>query len=153
MKKLKSLLPFYPLAILLLALTLPDAISAQSLVGTCSGTVIQNEPTPQSYGVMMVLEGDSGSISYPSLDCGGPITFIRKKGACYFYKEHMAYGTDICIDGGIIQIKLVKNSIVWSWSGSSVTAQGTLTGKLSRQRKHKCGKQKRNLNPRRHVRP
>ena len=141
MKKLRSLSQIYPLGILLV-LTLPGALSAQSLIGTCSGTVIQNEPTPHSYDLIMVLEGDSGSISYPSLDCGGPVTFIRKKGANYFYKEHMAYGTDVCIDGGIIQIKLLKNSIVWSWSGSGVTAQGNLTGNLCRQRKHKCGKQK-----------
>ena len=135
MKKPESILPIFHIAILLLAL--PGSINAQRLIGTCRGTVIQNEPAPQSYDVIMILEGDSGSISYPSLDCGGPVIFIHKKGAAYFYREHIAYGTDICIDGGIIQIKLRKNSILWSWSGSDVTANGTLTGNLCRHRKHK----------------
>jgi hypothetical protein len=143
MEKTESLLSIYSLVILLTALAVPNAVNSQSLKGACSGTVTQNEPEPHSYGVSMKLEGDSGSISYPSLDCGGPVTFIRKKGATYLYREHIIYGSDICIDGGIIQIKLRKNSILWYWSGSGVTANGTLTGKLSRQRKHTCNERKR----------
>jgi hypothetical protein len=141
MKKPTSLLSIYSL-IALFALAVPNALIGQSLIGSCSGIVTQNDSIPQSYAVTMELAGDSGVISYPSIGCGGFVAFIRKKGCTYYYKEHITNGNDICIDGGIVQIKLRKTSIVWYWSGSGVTVNGTLSGKLIRTRKHRCKENK-----------
>lgn len=127
MKTRKKRLAIYSIGILFFTLASQLSLMAQTLEGSCSGTATQNEPNI-SFDVSMQLNGKSGSIEYPTLGCSGSLSFIKTEGSTYWYREHITYGTDKCIDGGIIQIILIGNSISWYWYEGDATASGTLYG-------------------------
>ena len=78
---------------------------AAGLGGTWSGQVKQNDP-PATFPVEMQLSGDTGKIDYASLGCGGTLAFLRSDGAHHWYREHISYGRDRCIDGGQIEMQV-----------------------------------------------
>jgi hypothetical protein len=113
----------------LLAVTL--AAYAEGLGGSWSGNVTQSD-TNTTYAVEMELYGSTGSISYPSLSCGGKLQFLRQDGKTFYYRENITYGKNHCYDGGTIQISPSPlgdvNSWNWRWDGSGVTVRGVLKG-------------------------
>lgn len=105
-------------------------VHAQDLVGVWSGTVYQTGPGSESsaYPANMVLNGVSGSMDYPTLDCGGQLTFLNKRDTIYYYSESITYGRDKCINGGMIAVEPNGNSLQWAWNVSGVTVSGVLNG-------------------------
>jgi hypothetical protein len=104
---------------------------AAGLGGSWEGKVTQDEP-PSTYPMEMNLYGDVGNINYPSLGCGGNLEFIRTDGKSYWYREHLTFGKDKCIDGGMIQMRrhaLGDDTFWdWRWEGGGATVRGVIRG-------------------------
>jgi hypothetical protein len=113
-----------------LALCVTNA-QAAGLGGTWEGQVSQSNP-PATYPVEMQLYGNVGNIGYPSLGCGGNLSFLRTDGTSYWYQENLSYGKDRCIDGGVIEMRVHpvagNTSWNWTWTGSGVSVRGVLRG-------------------------
>lgn len=64
----------------------------------------------------------AGTITYPSLGCGGMLTHVENQGEFYWFLETLTFGQDDCIDGGAIQVALYVDpeipgscELVWGW--------------------------------------
>jgi hypothetical protein len=80
----------------------------------------------------MNLYGNVGNINYPSLRCGGNLEFIKTDGTSFWYREHLTFGEDKCIDGGMIQLRRLAPSDDttwdWRWEGGGVSVRGVIRG-------------------------
>lgn len=121
-----------------------DLAGAQQLSGDWSGTAQQSGPGDQrsQWHARMVLNGSTGQMDYPSLGCGGPLTFVNKNGNIWFYRERITYGADKCIDGGMIAVEPSGDSIQWAWNGSGATATAVLNGRRNWQSCNECDVQR-----------
>ncbi len=104
----------------------------EPLIGTWSGTA--NQPGHASYPVTMKFDNpEGGKIDFRSLNCGGSLTFLEKKGSTYSFSKQFSYGQHRCVDGGIIHITPNSDGTLdWDWSKSSSSI--TMKGTLNRQR-------------------
>jgi hypothetical protein len=111
--------------------------NAQSLAGSWRGPVSQlsiSSLAPTSfYPTAMTLDGiGKGTIDYPTLGCGGILSFIETSGLGFVYRERLRYGYKEehrrCIDGGTVIVIPQGNSLRWSWSGSDILVSGLLLG-------------------------
>lgn len=103
---------------------------AAGLGGSWEGQVTQNNP-PLTYPMEMNLYGKVGNINYPSLGCGGNLEFIRTDGISFWYREHLTFGKDKCIDGGVIKLRrhpLGGNDWDWQWDGGGISVRGVIRG-------------------------
>lgn len=123
------------LASVALAVASPAAY-ANGLGGALSGGLTQDNP-PTSYDVDIELYGASGSITYPTLSCGGILSFIQEAGGAYVYREHITSGVGRCIDGGTIELSPTPfhdpNNRAWNfrWTGDGVLVRGVLSGSVT----------------------
>jgi hypothetical protein len=65
-------------------------------------------------------------MEYPSLDCGGTLTFEGTNGNVHLYRERIDYGRDRCLDGGLVGVEPVGTSMRWEWNGSGAKATALL---------------------------
>lgn len=110
------------IASLYLALVCPAA--AQALDGVWTGTGLQRGRAPSMYPIEMTLKGDSGTIEYPSLECGGTLTKKAGQSALQGYQhfvEKITHGSR-CADGGTVYVKLEGGRLVWFWGNFAVIA-------------------------------
>lgn len=116
------------LSALLLAAGCVAGAWGQDLVGQWSGTVTQTGPgdVRETYPTRMRLDGLTGQIDYPSLQCGGTLSFVNKNGDFYYYTEHITYGD--CVDGGMVAVLPGAGSVDWAWNTPGITVSGTLSG-------------------------
>jgi hypothetical protein len=91
------------------------------------GEQINPDGSRSYWTASMRLEGPEGRMDYPSLACGGALTFERTEGAIHFYRERIDYGHARCIDGGLVAVEMIGSSARWEWTGSGVTAASVLT--------------------------
>jgi hypothetical protein len=106
---------------------------AAGLEGALTGTVTQSD-NQATYPVEMKLAGETGSVDYPSLHCGGKLALLRVQGQVYWYRENITYGKNLCYDGGMIGLARAESSELeawnWRWEGFGVTAHGVLRGRV-----------------------
>lgn len=102
---------------------------AELLSGYWCGAAEQTNPdgTKSYWSANLLLKGTEGHMEYPSLDCGGPLTFERMENGIHFYRERITYGRDRCIDGGLIAVERSGTSVRWEWTGSDVKASAVLS--------------------------
>jgi len=96
--------------------------------GSWAGTVTQDHPA-ETYPVEMELNRSTGSISYPSLACGGTLAFIAYQGGTFSYREHITRGTKKCTEGGTIQFRQIPDNNTswdWRWEAAGVIVRGVL---------------------------
>jgi hypothetical protein len=115
---------------LLAALTLasPAGAAPQSLTGHWSGVVNQSGhgQKPQQYVATLTLDGDTGAMDYPTLECGGDVAFVSRSSAGYVYRETISRGQG-CLGGGMITVQPSASSVYWRWVGDAgVTVSGRL---------------------------
>lgn len=89
----------------------------------------------------MRLEGTTGRMDYPSLGCGGPLMLERSDGSVHYYRERITYGRDLCIDDGLIAVRLEAGSVHWRWEGSGAIAAAVLTPMCRLQSHHRTRRQ------------
>lgn len=105
--------------------------TSNGLGGSWEGNITQSD-TSITYDMKMILYGKVGNIDYPSLSCGGTLEFVKTDGTTFWYKEHITFGKDKCIDGGLIQIR--KHALGddtywdWRWEKDNVTVRGVVRG-------------------------
>jgi hypothetical protein len=115
------------LAAVLALATAAVGAPAQRLTGHWSGVVGQSGPgvKPLQYVASLTLNGDTGTMDYPTLECGGDVAFVSRGAAGYVYRETISHGQG-CLSGGTITVQPSVNSVVWRWDGGGVTASGRL---------------------------
>ena len=101
---------------------------AQTLSGQWCGMAEQTGPGQHrsEWPAIVQLKGPTGYTEYPSLKCGGTLTFERMEGNVHLYRERIDYGRDLCLDGGLLGVEPQGTSIRYQWTGSDAKANGTL---------------------------
>ena len=116
--------------------TLAAATShAETLAGRWCGIGEQTNPGAEKsyWSANLLLAGREGYMEYPSLDCGGTLTFERSENNVHFYRERITYGRERCLDDGLVAVEQVGASVRWEWTGVdpnanvAVTAAATLS--------------------------
>jgi hypothetical protein len=102
---------------------------AESLSGHWCGVGEQANPDGTKYywSANLLLNGGEGRMEYPSLDCGGSLTFERADGNARFYRERIEYGREKCLDAGLVRVEQQGTSVLWEWTGSGITATALLS--------------------------
>jgi hypothetical protein len=115
--------------VIVLCLLAVGPARAETLSGSWCGIAEQANPDGgKSYwSANLLLRGAEGHMEYPSLDCGGTLTLERTQGDIHYYREHIAYGRDRCLDGGLVAVEKVGTSVRWEWTGSQVKATAVLS--------------------------
>jgi hypothetical protein len=118
----------------------PVGAPAASYVGGWAGTITEDQAgSTSSYRAEVQVDRDGsagetvGSTRYPSLECGGTLTFAgRTDDGAIQLTEHLTFGTDQCETGGTITLGHVagRDAISYSWSGPA--AAGRSSGVLDR---------------------
>ena len=117
--------------LVLFSVVTPNYSHAVGLGGSWEGQVTQNDP-PSTYSMEMNLYGNVGNINYPSLRCGGNLEFIKTDGTSFWYQEHLTFGKDKYINGGIIQLR--RNPLGddttwdWRWEDGGISVRGLIHG-------------------------
>jgi hypothetical protein len=100
-------------------------------IGTWNGIGSQSD-MPGEWSIQAIVVGGPaeqvGTISYPSLECGGVLLFRGARGGALEVAEDITYGS--CVDGGIITLTPQADGTLrfdWRKEGSDATARGTLT--------------------------
>jgi hypothetical protein len=101
---------------------------AQTLSGRWCGWAEQIGPgdTRSAWSANLSLDGSTGHMEYPSLQCGGTLTFEGVDGEVHLYRERIVYGRDLCLDGGLVGVVPVGTSMRWQWTGSGASATALL---------------------------
>jgi Family of unknown function (DUF5675) len=114
---------------LLLLLATTGAL-AQNYYGTWRGNATQPGGATQNWSVVMTLNKNNYSIDFPSLGCGGTLSYIRKDGNAYIFSEGLTYGTTKCLLGVSVRFTLTGTTTM-SWeeidASGTALAYGTLT--------------------------
>jgi hypothetical protein len=105
-----------------------SSAEAQTLSGQWCGWAEQTGPgdTRTQWSANLLLDGATGHMEYPSLECGGTLTFEGVDGKVHLYRERIAYGRDRCLDNGLIGVEPVGTSMRWQWTGSGAKATALL---------------------------
>lgn len=100
-------------------------------IGTWNGVGTQSDQ-PGEWTIEAIIVGGPaeqiGTISYPSLECGGVLLFRGVRDGALEALEDITYGN--CVDQGIVTLTPAANGGLryhWQVEGSDVTARGTLT--------------------------
>ncbi len=98
--------------------------AAKPPVGNWSGSV--NQPGYGSFLVTMKLSGvDGGSVDYPSLGCGGSLSFTGERNGSFYYTARITYGKNKCINGRV-KVRPSGDAVYYEWSDGKSKASGTL---------------------------
>jgi hypothetical protein len=102
--------------------------AAQTLSGQWCGTAQQTGPGDHrsQWDAVVELKGAVGTTEYPSLGCGGTLSFERREGNVHWYREKIRYGRGDCLDGGLLGIEPQGLSVRFQWTGSDANASGVL---------------------------
>ncbi len=112
---------FAPMLALALALSGSADGADQTLTGHWSGVVDQSGPgvKPLQYVASLTLNGETGTMDYPTLECGGDVAFVSRSGHDYVYRETISRGQG-CLGGGTITVRPGgPASVYWRWDGGS----------------------------------
>jgi hypothetical protein len=115
----------------------PHQVNTPSLTGTWRGTAhqIPAGAAGSNWSMLMTIDGETGSIRYPSLHCGGTLTFLSGGTSSAQYRESITYGESACITGGVITASYSSGQLAWSWSGQSGGQAVSAVALLTRQTK------------------
>lgn len=95
--------------------------------GTWSGTGYQDK-AKSSWSMRLTVSGNSYSIAYPSLGCGGYWSVQSTGNGVASFVEHITYGTDKCIGNGNVTVgNLGGKRMQYHWSSPQDVATATLT--------------------------
>lgn len=97
------------------------ATQPATMAGVWEGVGIQSpaEDTP-SWPMRIVLDprGD-GAVTYPTLNCGGPLTRVGRRGEGVVYREAITTGAENCISGGTVTLIPANGKMFWYWTGEN----------------------------------
>ena len=116
------------LHLMLVGLLASAPAEAQTLSGQWCGWGQQTGPGDyrSAWSGNLSLDGATGHMEYPSLQCGGTLTFEGVDGNVHWYRERITYGHDRCLDGGRVGVEPEGTSMRWQWTGSGARATALL---------------------------
>jgi len=108
------------------------AVDTPNLVGRWTGSGQQSDG--QSWEISLDVANSSGSlharVTYPRLSCGGEWNLESTGAREWGGDEHIAYGTDRCVENGIVHVRLTEaGALEFDWreiGGRGSTARGSL---------------------------
>jgi len=126
------------LCVMLLCFLADGPVHAQTLSGHWCGFGEQVGPGDHrsAWSASITLKGAQGLVEYPSLQCGGTLTFERADGDVHYYIEHITQGRDRCIDGSIVGVELVGGSLRVEWTGGGAQSTAVLHPRCASQSPH-----------------
>ena len=117
----------------LVAVLVALGVHDSDVIGYWDGNVTQHGPgtTTQNYFVEMTVTGNSpgtiaGTISYPSLHCGGQLQLSSAQGFLHVYRERITSGPKQCGGGGTIYATVLGGSMSWRWVATGIVVVGEL---------------------------
>ncbi len=109
------------LAGILTLLAVINAQAQEALAGVWTGIGFQilSDGRTTSWTISMRVDalGNATSIDYPSLNCGGTLTYLRTVGDVREYLETLNYGIDRCTNNGTVGFRQKLGKLIWYWSG------------------------------------
>jgi hypothetical protein len=108
--------------------------------GIWQGTVIQKDVDAPPYQVVINFEqhesirmGDRlAKIDYPDLRCGGYLSVMEISGDRLRAQEKINYGQNQCVDGGIVTLHMVAQSLAFDWTYAKNPNESIVNGNLNR---------------------
>lgn len=83
-----------------------------------------------SWSIKVTIRPDNYLIDYPSLSCGGELTFLKETKDSIEFKENIIYGKNKCVDGGRVKITKINESSArfewYEWNQVKADAVGKL---------------------------
>lgn len=111
---------------------IPAARAQDTISGAWSGLGLQTEPA-ETWTISLSLGADGGGrIDYPSLQCGGVLTFEGVRGPVSLYRERITYGD--CVDNGLVGVYPHAGRLMWFWSGEDTLYPGMAASAVLTQR-------------------
>jgi hypothetical protein len=109
------------LAGILTLLVVISAYAQEAPVGVWTGNGFQvlSDGKITSWTISMRIDalGNAISIDYPSLNCGGTLTYLRTVGDIREYRETLNYGIERCTNSGTVGFRQKLGKLIWYWSG------------------------------------
>jgi hypothetical protein len=109
------------LAGVLTLLAVVDAHAQEALAGVWTGKGFQisadGRTTSWTISMRVDIGGNATSIDYPSLNCGGTLTYLRTVGDVREYRETLNYGIERCTNNGTVGFRQKLGKLIWYWSG------------------------------------
>jgi hypothetical protein len=109
------------LVALLTLLSVTDGHAQQALAGAWTGTAFQlladGRTTSWTINMRIDAQGNATSIDYPTLNCGGSLTYLRAIGDIREYRETLSYGLQRCTNNGTVGFRQKLGKLIWYWSG------------------------------------
>ncbi len=87
--------------------------------------------TGQQWKIVIKASTSRGvyEVSYPTLNCGGNMTFLGMQGSKVYFRETLTYGLENCVDGGKIELTRKGSGLqyrYWNPGHQEVNAIGLL---------------------------
>lgn len=109
------------------------AFAQQTIGGRWHGWGLQRPPEGlPEYPVCIALDGENGTIDYPSFPCGGSLTRLSGDQTRAVFRERITYGIGNCVDGGEVTLHLVKDKLSLTWLGTYEGISVSLVALLNR---------------------
>ena len=102
-----------------------------SFQGSWKGTGSQSDEPGVEWTIALTLadgarESVVGTITYPSLECGGDLILREADGGRAELLERITFGT--CVDRGVVTLAPARGGLSFDWRGADgLTARGTLS--------------------------
>jgi hypothetical protein len=107
------------------AQTVPTAFQ-----GSWKGTGSQSDNPGVEWTIALTLAGGErgdvvGTITYPSLTCGGDLILREADGKRVELLERITFGD--CVDRGVVTLAPAQGGLSYDWRDADLTARGTLS--------------------------
>lgn len=96
--------------------------------GLAAGTWSGQATGTRSFSVTVWMDGKGkGYVEYPSLKCGGRLTFLKKSGETFSYRETVTHGQAKCGAAGQIDLTPNGEELAWTRTAGNNHSNATLT--------------------------
>jgi hypothetical protein len=92
-------------------------VSAGVWTGTGFQTMSTGKISTWTINLTIDAKGNATVIDYPTLNCGGTLSYLRTVGDVREYRETLSYGAERCTNNGTIGIRQKLGKLIWYWSG------------------------------------
>ena len=98
--------------------------------GSWKGTGTQSDNPGVEWTIALTLAGGArgsvvGTITYPSLECGGDLILREANAGRVELLERITFGE--CVDRGVVTLAPAKDGLSYAWRDADLTARGTLS--------------------------
>jgi hypothetical protein len=116
-------------SLVVLVFASPASFAQDAVLGSWAGVGFQkmSDGKIEQWTIRMhIVSRDNATIDYPSLNCGGTLTYLRDVGDIREFRERLTYGADRCIDNGTVGLHAKLGKLIWYWSGEGTKDPETL---------------------------